>query len=336
MIANVLCLLFPAVAYAYDFEVDGIYYNRTSATTVAVTYKNEPSDEIPDNTYVGTVVIPARVIYDASDYSVTAIDNYAFYRNQDLTSVIIPNTVTIIASKAFGECIGLTSIELPESITDMEYAFSGCTGLTSIELPNSITDMVNAFRDCTGLTSIKIPSNITSLANAFSGCTGLTSIDIPNSVTDIEWAFANCTALTSIELPNSITDISTHAFFRCSALENISIGSNVQKIDRYAFSGCTGLRKFYSNAEVPPVCEEGVFERLNKRRCVLYVPAGSVDDYAAAEEWKEFPKINEVSALGEVAADANSMERVYDLQGRPVSNAGKGLYIVNGSKVLRK
>ncbi|MGN0035782.1 MAG: leucine-rich repeat domain-containing protein, partial [Bacteroidaceae bacterium] len=62
-----------------------------------------------------------------------------------------------------------------------------CTGLTSINIPNSVTSLGNyCFADCTGLTSINIPNSVTNIGEGcFSGCTGLTSITIPNSVTSI-------------------------------------------------------------------------------------------------------------------------------------------------------
>ncbi|MCQ2976383.1 MAG: leucine-rich repeat protein, partial [Bacteroidales bacterium] len=82
-------------------------------------------------------------------------------------------------------------------------AFNGCSGLTSIDIPESVTSIGNrAFNGCSGLTSIDIPESVTSIGNyAFNGCSGLNSIDIPESVTSIGgWAFYDCKNLTSIKL----------------------------------------------------------------------------------------------------------------------------------------
>lgn len=131
-----------------------------------------------------------------------SIYRYAFYDLTDLTSVIIPNSVTSIGYSAFYGCTGLTSITIGNSVTSIgNYAFSWCTGLTSVTIGNSVTNIGNsAFSGCTGLTSITIPEGVTSIGNsAFYGCTNLTSITIPSSVTIISnAAFANCTSLTSI------------------------------------------------------------------------------------------------------------------------------------------
>ena len=164
-------------------------------------------------------------------------------KNQPIDRYAIPSSVTTIASNAFRDCTGLTSIEIPTSVTCIDGAFYGCTGLTSIEIPASVTSIGDwTFNGCTGLTSIEIPAWITTIGfNAFSDCTGLTSIEIPTSVTSIDGAFSGCTGLTSIEIPSSITSIGDWTFSRCTGLTSIEIPSTVTAIGDYAFNECTSL-----------------------------------------------------------------------------------------------
>ena len=82
-----------------------------------------------------------------------------------------------------------------------DWAFYGCSGLTSIDIPSSVTCIGNnAFRCCYDLTSVAIPSSLNSIGDfAFQGCYDLTSIEIPYSVTNIgNWAFYGCSSLTSV------------------------------------------------------------------------------------------------------------------------------------------
>ena len=177
--------------------------------------------------------------------SVTSIGEWAFYACSGLTSITIPNSVTSIREEAFDDCSSLTSITIPNSVTSIgDYAFSGCTSLTSVTIGNSVTSIGDgAFAFCTSLTSITIPNSVTSIGDgAFRDCSSLTSITIPNSVTSIEgWAFRNCSALTSITIPNSVTSIGEYTFYGCSSLTSVTIGNSVTSIGDEAFNGCSSL-----------------------------------------------------------------------------------------------
>ncbi|MDE7166502.1 MAG: leucine-rich repeat domain-containing protein [Bacteroidaceae bacterium] len=195
LLFSFLLLLTSVVCRAYDFEVDGIYYQIESRKehTVAVTNST--------NEYVGSIVIPESVTCNSVTYSVTTIMNSAFSGCSGLTSITIPNSVTTISEGAFARCSRLTSITIPNSVTTIsEGAFATCSRLTSITIPNSVTSIGE---------------------DAFSFCDSLTSITIPNSVTTIsKHAFFRCKSLTSITIPNSVKNIGEMAFSKCYALKN--------------------------------------------------------------------------------------------------------------------
>ncbi|MCM1367821.1 MAG: leucine-rich repeat domain-containing protein [Roseburia sp.] len=71
-----------------------------------------------------------------------------------VTSVNLrPDTVGI-GYAAFVNCVNLTSIEIPNSVTRIEcHAFNGCSSLTNIEIPSSVTSIgERAFHGCSSLT----------------------------------------------------------------------------------------------------------------------------------------------------------------------------------------
>ena len=232
-------LLSVLPAAAYDFEVDGLYYNilSTAEMTCEVTKGTEK--------YVGNVSIPSTVSYKNRELSVTSIGAEAFSDCSGLTSVVVPNSVTEIGSDVFSGCSGLTSVVIPNSVTEIgRGAFSDCSGLTSVVIPNSVTKIgSSAFSGCSSLTSVDIPNSVTALNGwVFKGCSSLTSVDIPNSVTEIgSYAFNECSSLTSVIIPNSVTKICYSAFSGCSSLTSVDIPNSVTEIWGEAFSDCSSL-----------------------------------------------------------------------------------------------
>ena len=86
-------------------------------------------------------------------------------------------------------------------------------------------------------------------------------------------------------------------------------------IGNYAFYDCTGLTELVSLASIPPICDAGVFENVDKSLCTLKVPKGSKDAYSQAYGWKDFVNIEEVdvTAIEAVAAESMSNAEITDI-----------------------
>jgi formylglycine-generating enzyme required for sulfatase activity len=113
-----------------------------------------------------------------------------------------------------------------------EKAFSGCTSLTSVTIPNGVTEIGNqTFQNCTSLTSITIPDSVTDMgANAFFNCTKLASVTLGNSVTNIErGAFTSCISLKTITIPESVTNIGVSAFSGCDSLTSVTFQGMINR-----------------------------------------------------------------------------------------------------------
>ena len=259
--------LLPMMATAQQtVEIDGIYYKLFSDTNTAeVTNK-------PSGWYWGSFDIPASVTYEGAEYSVTSIGHSAFKGSSGLTTVTIPNSVTTIGKSAFQDCFYMTSVTIPNSVTGIgESAFSQCYFLTSITIPDGVTSLgYGVFYYCSGMTSITIPPNMTSIGRStFQYCTGLTSVTIPDGVTSLgENAFRSCTGLTSVIIPGSVSSIGDNAFAYCSELTNM-----------------------YCYAEQVPETGDRVFYSSNYANATLHVPAGCIDTYGRAGQWKDFKEI---------------------------------------------
>lgn len=209
-----LMLIAAVPLWAYDFEVDGIYYNiidETNKTVEVTNDRSEPGgigfDESGNEIYYShcywrAVSIPSEVSYNGTSYSVTSIKSSAFEYCISLPSITIPNSVTSIGDAAFNGCTGLTEV----NITDLSAWYKINFGNSNA---NPLHYAHHLKLNGTEVTNLVIPNDITEIKQyAFDGCTGLTSVAIPNSVTSIgEYAFKSCTGLTSVTIPNSVTTI---------------------------------------------------------------------------------------------------------------------------------
>ena len=256
-----------------------------------------------------------------------------------LTSITIPNSVTIIGSGALSET-GLTSIAIPNSVSTIDnYAFSRCTDLSTITIPESITTIsAGTFEGCSGLTSVNIPNSVTSIKNmAFQNCSGLTSIIIPNSVTELgSYAFFNCSNLAFVNIPNNITRISDSTFSGCSGLTSIIIPSSVSDITSSAFNDCNNIIEVISQNVVPPLSYDIIFKNI-PTTAILYVPIGSKDAYANATGWKNFTNIIEddvkTGVESTLADDVNVSVENGNIVIGGAENANVEVYNVNGQCV---
>jgi hypothetical protein len=114
--------------------VDGIYYNfDVENKTATVTY----NEEDPMHSYHGDVNIPASVEYEGYTFNVVAIGERAFDMCWEITSISIPEGVTLIEHRAFSDCY-FPILTLPSTITEIQdMAFMMCHMDTIVLLSNT-------------------------------------------------------------------------------------------------------------------------------------------------------------------------------------------------------
>lgn len=267
-----------------------LLYNLNLSKTTVVAYSGTE----------GTIFNP----FISFDYRKDAIPTYAFYSeindNDHFKTIILPQHITSIGENTFTSCNGLTTLEIPKGVTDIgHYGFNGCMNLTSIVIPSTVTAIGDyAFSECKSLETIELPPITTISEFLFTDCDHLISITIPTTVTRIKSvAFAGCRSLKTITIPSSVIRIDQSAFAWCTGLESISIPASVEWIGEDAFNGCSSLQKIYAYKTIPIVfsAQYENFFNVNKETCILYVPAGSMELYAEANEWKDFQHIVEMT-----------------------------------------
>ena len=170
--------------------------------------------------------------------------------------------------------------------------------------------------------------------NAFSGCVSLASVTLPEGLDEIEaYTFSNCGALTSIVLPSSLTSIGEFAFCY-SGLKSIIIPASVWNIEVRAFDGCRDLTIVENKAVVPQTIYDGTFSAFKK----LIVPEGSAEAYRKSPIWSNFAYINGVATGIDDLQTSNDQRpsSIYNLSGKRLDKAFKGVNIINGKKYISK
>ena len=194
--------------------------------------------------YVGTVLYKAPATINSSfaiKQGTTEISPYAFQGSKfdGVTTVAIPNTVTVIGEGAFANT-AITTISLPNGITKIpDYAF-GESNISTITLGNNIVSIGNgAFYGCKSLNTVTFEENSllkTIGDNAFAGCTALKEITLPDKATTMgNRVFADCTALEEVTLP-SVEQMGNYTFSNTPELTTVVYGKNACTTGNYTFA----------------------------------------------------------------------------------------------------
>lgn len=273
----------------------GLYRTGTNYTELIATFEElKENDMVKEVSISDTHIVSAT--YDGRETlagdlilpnTTTEIGNTSgpdgFAYCDQLTGIIIPDSVTSICKYAFDNCTSLTSVTIGNSVTNIGYwVFNGCTELKSLTIGKGVTAIDDeALRRCIKLENIivdaenpiyhsvdnslietatgtlikgrvdgVIPENcgITSIGNYAFYAGSFENMIIPDGVTSIgKYAFDDCDELTNLVLPEGLDTINRYAFNNCVSLKDITIPDSVTSIGDSAFDSCTS----FTNIVIP-------------------------------------------------------------------------------------
>lgn len=182
--------------------------------------------------------------------NVQDIGGYAFAYTA-ITSLDIPDTVTVISSEAFSSCVALESVDLGKVQVIQAYAFAN-TSISVLDIPDTIRAIgSNAFENCK-IVELVIPASAEVESNAFQNCNYLEKLTLPKinnylceffggkEYSDYGYVPASLKTVTL----TAATEIPERAFYGCASLEYIILPDSVASIKDYAFQKCTNLKSF--------------------------------------------------------------------------------------------
>lgn len=257
--------------------------DRSEATLDGLIWASNGT-EVRINAYEGTateVVIPAEI----NGLPVTRLQTGAFRDCRHVTSITLPDTITEIPETAFFGCSGLITVNIPSSINSIgERAFYNCSSLTNVNIPAAVTHIgARAFCGCKSLRTVILPEGLKSMGyGAFERAEGLTGVMVlPSTLTSLEYyTFDYCNSLRGVVIQSDLT--LDQYDFRCSSLDFVYIreGAAVSLTRTDTFH--SNLRVVIIPASVTSIAP-GVFENCN--RVTIVAPAGSYAEQYCRDNW---------------------------------------------------
>ncbi len=192
----------------------------------------------------GVITIPS---VSPNGDTVTSVAGFSGCDN--MTAIILPETVTSIGNAAFSGCDILERVEAPGAVTLGNRAFSGCKVLRTVILSPSLTLIPeSAFIECTSLTELPLWEGIVSIGKTAFWGTGAVEVIFPSTLTEVgESAFAECHELTRVDMSKSSVATLDQTFTFCAKLGDVVFSPKTKTIGRSAFEFCTAL----SNVTLP-------------------------------------------------------------------------------------
>ena len=227
---------------------------------------------------------------------VTKIGNYAFYNMQNISSILLPNSLITIGDGVFFGSPITGDIVIPEYVESIgSNAFAAVGGTAStISIPASVTNIGQwAFQN--KATDDITSTNVITAINVAAANPNYCSVDGILYSKDMTTLIAYPAGKTATEyvIPSTVTEIKSRALYSCVYITTLTIpaGTSLVEYDGYAgtaFSGCYGLTDIYNNATTPQTISS-VLSWMDKGQgsINLYIPSGTRAAYEAADGWKD-------------------------------------------------
>lgn len=274
---SLLCSFVELPVSTGDFKVDGVSYevnNRRQGQEIVPTVTVCSGSLIPGT---GQLVIPEKIDFGGTVYTVGRIDFDAFKGRTDLKEIVLPESVTNIFSCAFDGCVNLGSINIPEGV-----------------------DMIDiwCFRNCKKLRDLTLPASVGKIEHgAFDGC-GLRTLTLGEGlgVFDSYEAFAgshnglNLDRLTVTAPRCQLKDVRAKLLVFKGKMFTLS--SNFRGKQQNTMISEMVLE----NVDAPfPLWDKGIAQDF-AAKCTVYVPDRLVNDFRSDADWSRFKEIKPLSA----------------------------------------
>lgn len=218
----------------------------------------------------------------------------------ELTSLFIPKSVTVIEKNNFELCEQLISLVVEQGnpmfdsrdncnaviVTATNTLVHGCNGST---IPDGIEVIADsAFSQRRNLSHISIPDSVVYIGEfAFLGCFSLEGEIILHGLHQVtRICFGGCSQIKKVTIGSCIESVESSAFAGCSMLSDVEISEGTKNIGTYAFDGCNSLASIALPRSIERI-ESTAFDRCNCIERVL-IPQGTMDHFMRFDALKQY------------------------------------------------
>ena len=217
--------------YAAVVTKNGIQYQYNSQNGTYILART-------DENLSGAVKIPASI----NGKKVVAIKEKAFFGRDKVTSVTIPESVTDIGTQAFYGCKA-KKINIPKGIKILKEKVFSNSGIESVSIPSSVVTIESGAFEATELVEFSLPGTVKNVGKGIlKSCEKLKKIQFPEGIKEIPEEFASwCSNLETISIPGSVKRIGAGAFGG-TGIEKIRLPEKLEEIGESTFTDCTNLK----------------------------------------------------------------------------------------------
>ena len=301
------------------------YYSKPFETQIASgqTLKMQIIDSkavvLANNNVKGDLHIPEFVSYRLRKFPVTRIEDRAFFHNNEITRLTLPENLEHLGAWAFSSCPALSDtlvltknlkeigkdafcgtniscliiksekLEPIDSTLESNFFFN-CANLQTIVCEQSVKNLTfSLLRASHDIKEVVFPESLNEIPEAFFAHAKISGkILFPKDLKTVGWSAFFDAKIDSVILPNSVKEIRSYAF-NYSTVRKIDIGSEIEVLGEKSLADLLDLDTLIIRATTPPLAGQNFFLNSGSEKFVFLVPKESLDAY---KTHKEFSKLN--------------------------------------------
>lgn len=295
---RIYCLLVVLLLISIGLNAEPIWKDQFSHDSIVYNIMQDDSESYCVvagwQNRVENIEIPEFVEYGEERYLVKEIGRNAFFNNENVKSVKLPDTIVKFNYGAFGQCKNLETMNLPESLEYIgDDALRYCEKLIVNKFPNNLKWIGDeAFAMCYSLTSLIFPPSITHIGEDNFCWSRISQLEFEDGEEELNIQNTSFSyyGLKTMYIGRNIVGGTIPDI---NSIGSLVIGETVTDLSWIEPSNNTELYQIVSNSNFPP--KIGRFSSTQYKNISLFVPEASRSNYENDANWAFFDQMESLA-----------------------------------------